>query len=337
MIVAPGATDGEGDAISEAVGLGDCVAPGVPFVAVGCGAAVFLGAGTRTERHSKRQQRRRDGEHSNGGGDQQGVSGHGPGPPVAHRIAPRAGLPPRGATAGVLGVGADLKVCAQRMRAATWVVVAGCLADLKVCSYVGGGGGGCLADLKVCSCGFCARRPERPDGLRHGRVPYGPSGLRFLGIRWPGTRLVAVAADLQVCQSDGKEDAMLRYRRSPRLSHFDYAGNYAYFLTMVTRRRRRVFSDHAVAQQVAVAMERAARKHRFEVHAYCFMPDHLHLLLSGESDSPLTEFVRQLKQVRASNTSTGTARSSGRSAITTVSSEVTKTLTRWRAISGGTR
>jgi REP element-mobilizing transposase RayT len=90
---------------------------------------------------------------------------------------------------------------------------------------------------------------------------------------------------------------MLGFRRSPRLSHFDYAGNYAYFLTMVTRRRRRVFSDHAVVEQVAVAMERVALKHKFEVHAYCFMPDHLHLLLSGESDSSLTEFVRQFKQI----------------------------------------
>ena len=38
-------------------------------------------------------------------------------------------------------------------------------------------------------------------------------------------------------------------------------------------------------------------KHRFDVHAYCFMPDHLHLLLSGEAGGSLREFVRQFKQI----------------------------------------
>jgi putative transposase len=90
---------------------------------------------------------------------------------------------------------------------------------------------------------------------------------------------------------------MLRYRRSPRLPHFDYTGNYAYFLTMVTRQRRPFFSDPAVVSRTAAALEKAALKHFFDVYAYCFMPDHLHLLVSGRPDGSTKEFVRYFKQI----------------------------------------
>ncbi len=41
----------------------------------------------------------------------------------------------------------------------------------------------------------------------------------------------------------------------------------------------------------------AARRHGFEFLAYCFMPDHLHLLTEAlRADSRLVEFVREAKQ-----------------------------------------
>ena len=86
-------------------------------------------------------------------------------------------------------------------------------------------------------------------------------------------------------------------RRSPRLRGFAYAGSYAYFLTMVTRQRRRAFASEDTALRVKAALERAADKHGFEVHAYCFMPDHLHLLVSGRPAASATEFVRHFKQI----------------------------------------
>lgn len=90
---------------------------------------------------------------------------------------------------------------------------------------------------------------------------------------------------------------MLRYRKSPRLSQFDYAGNYAYFLTLVTRDRRRVFLDSAAVRLAVAGLEKAAKKHEFDVHAYCFMPDHLHLLVSGRPGGSAKEFVRHFKQI----------------------------------------
>jgi putative transposase len=42
---------------------------------------------------------------------------------------------------------------------------------------------------------------------------------------------------------------------------------------------------------------RAAREKRFEITAYCFMPDHVHLLVSGlTDDSDCRAFIRAMKQ-----------------------------------------
>ncbi len=90
---------------------------------------------------------------------------------------------------------------------------------------------------------------------------------------------------------------MLSFRISPRLPHFDYRGSYAYFFTMMTRQRRPVFRDAEVVHRAVEALKRAAVKHGFDVQAYCFMPDHLHLLVSGRTGASATEFARHFKQL----------------------------------------
>ncbi|OGO52409.1 MAG: hypothetical protein A2148_05790 [Chloroflexi bacterium RBG_16_68_14] len=88
-----------------------------------------------------------------------------------------------------------------------------------------------------------------------------------------------------------------RLRKSPRLKDFDYVGPYAYSLTFVTRQRSEVFQDASLVQLVELALLRACAQHSFDLHAYCFMPDHLHVLVSGGADSRLTDFVRLFKQL----------------------------------------
>jgi len=83
---------------------------------------------------------------------------------------------------------------------------------------------------------------------------------------------------------------------SPRLKSFDYAGGYAYFLTMVTRARRPAFTDALTVDRARGALRRSLEKHGFDVLAYCFMPDHLHLLVTGSPGASLKEFVRHFKQ-----------------------------------------
>src|SRR6188508_1077491 len=89
----------------------------------------------------------------------------------------------------------------------------------------------------------------------------------------------------------------MRRKRVPRLRGFDYAGGYRYFLTVCTQRRVHVFVTREAVDVVLAQLLQSARDERMAVLAYCFMPDHLHLLVEGtDPASKLTEFVRVFKQ-----------------------------------------
>lgn len=78
---------------------------------------------------------------------------------------------------------------------------------------------------------------------------------------------------------------------------FDYTGAYVYSLTIVTRRRQPFFRDGKTVDLARASLERAAEKHEFVLEAYCFMPDHLHLLVSGSEEARLKSFVHLFKQL----------------------------------------
>jgi putative transposase len=92
-----------------------------------------------------------------------------------------------------------------------------------------------------------------------------------------------------------------RLRKSPRLTHFDYVGAYVYTLTFVTRQRTPILNDADAVAIVTDALARACEKHEFSLDAYCFMPDHLHVLVSGGEEADLTRFVRLFKQLSSYN------------------------------------
>jgi len=63
------------------------------------------------------------------------------------------------------------------------------------------------------------------------------------------------------------------------------------------RERRPVFKDASVVTDALAQIQRTATQECFDVLAYCFMPDHLHLLVKGlEEDSDLRRFVKMSKQ-----------------------------------------
>jgi putative transposase len=83
----------------------------------------------------------------------------------------------------------------------------------------------------------------------------------------------------------------------PRWAEFPYVGRYNYSLTFVTDTRRPLFVTPDVVDLVLQQILRAAEKHTFAVLAYCFMPDHLHLIVGGESDdSDCKAFIKAAKQ-----------------------------------------
>lgn len=83
----------------------------------------------------------------------------------------------------------------------------------------------------------------------------------------------------------------------PYCANFSYVGRYKYFLTWVTHERSPIFQSAAVVALVWAQILRAAVEQQFAIVAYCFMPDHVHLIVAGTSDeSDLKAFVKLAKQ-----------------------------------------
>ena len=81
------------------------------------------------------------------------------------------------------------------------------------------------------------------------------------------------------------------------LRGFDYLGEHRYFLTFCTCWRRPLFTEPERVDVARTQILRAAADTRFELIAYCFMPDHVHLLTVGcQPTSNCREFIRRAKQ-----------------------------------------
>jgi REP-associated tyrosine transposase len=85
--------------------------------------------------------------------------------------------------------------------------------------------------------------------------------------------------------------------KRPRLNPALYVGIQRYLLTFCTDRRLAFFTTPAVVETVKQQILEAATQFRVAVIAFCFMPDHVHLLVEGESAaSDILKFVHQAKQ-----------------------------------------
>ena len=81
------------------------------------------------------------------------------------------------------------------------------------------------------------------------------------------------------------------------LRTFDYVGLYRYFLTFCTDYRQPFFADETAVELVLSQILRAACEERFALVAYCFMPDHAHLLIEAEQESSNGRaFIKRAKQ-----------------------------------------
>jgi putative transposase len=91
-----------------------------------------------------------------------------------------------------------------------------------------------------------------------------------------------------------------QYRKRNRLALSEYRGVKTYSLTLCPQARKRRFDDEDVIEYCLVALRTEASRFEALVYAYCFMPDHLHLLVgSEEHDVDLFRFVKAFKQKTA--------------------------------------
>ena len=89
-------------------------------------------------------------------------------------------------------------------------------------------------------------------------------------------------------------------RKDIRLATGRYQGRNLYFVTLCFDNRRRFGANPRVASWLIASLRKNAAMCSFFIHAYCVMPDHMHLLAAGASDeSNLTKFIESFKQETA--------------------------------------
>jgi putative transposase len=86
-------------------------------------------------------------------------------------------------------------------------------------------------------------------------------------------------------------------RKNIRLDTDRYRDRNSYFVTLCFHHRRRLGANARLALWLIANVEKHASLCAFFIHAYCVMPDHIHLLAVGASDeSNLIKFVESFKQ-----------------------------------------
>jgi putative transposase len=86
-------------------------------------------------------------------------------------------------------------------------------------------------------------------------------------------------------------------RRLRRLKGFSYRGRHSYALVLSTFQRRPLFVNPDIVAAVRGEILLAAEQEGIAISAYCFMQDHLHLVVRGRSASAnLITFVKRAKQ-----------------------------------------
>jgi putative transposase len=86
-------------------------------------------------------------------------------------------------------------------------------------------------------------------------------------------------------------------RKLIRLPRQDYVGKRIYFLTICAERWRPIFQSPARANLAIQELRKITERMDIFVHAFCVMPDHVHLLAEGKTaNSDVVRFVAQWKQ-----------------------------------------
>lgn len=81
-----------------------------------------------------------------------------------------------------------------------------------------------------------------------------------------------------------------------------YNGIRAYFITINTYNKQRFFTKPNIVKSMVKYLKQIADINEFDILAYCFMPNHLHLIIYGQTvKSNLLDFVHDYKQMTGYN------------------------------------
>ena len=87
------------------------------------------------------------------------------------------------------------------------------------------------------------------------------------------------------------------HKKRVRLKDFNYKGFFCYFVTICTYNKEWVFKNDLLVEWLTEILREKSNSFGFKVWAYCFMPDHLHLLIEGkDTNSDMKRFISSYKQ-----------------------------------------
>jgi len=87
------------------------------------------------------------------------------------------------------------------------------------------------------------------------------------------------------------------HKKPRRLKSFSYRGYYRYFITIRSQGFKHHFVNDEVVAKLIKILKSTCAQESFLVWAYCFMPDHVHLLIEGRnSNADMKVFVALFKQ-----------------------------------------
>ncbi|MEW6456101.1 MAG: transposase [Acidobacteriota bacterium] len=89
----------------------------------------------------------------------------------------------------------------------------------------------------------------------------------------------------------------IKYKKRVRLKDFNYKGYNRYFVTICTNNNKNLFINKDLIDWLISELKEISNKHHFNIWAYCFMPDHLHLLTEGnDEEADMRKFIAAFKQ-----------------------------------------
>jgi len=87
------------------------------------------------------------------------------------------------------------------------------------------------------------------------------------------------------------------HAKPKRLQDFPYRGYYRYFITIRSEGFEHHFVGHEIVAKMIDILRSTADQEGFSVWAYCFVPDHAHLLVAGKHENAdMRHFVALFKQ-----------------------------------------
>lgn len=95
-------------------------------------------------------------------------------------------------------------------------------------------------------------------------------------------------------------DNKIKHKKRIRLKDFPYKGEYRYFITISTFDKQAYFQESSKVDLCSEFLNNLSVNYNFKIWGYCFMPDHLHMLIEGiTKSSDMIKFVSMYKQKTA--------------------------------------